>query len=57
MDLKDKKHFLGLAGCTWVDAGATASTAVVLFSHNYFPPDRERKVTNININKNLNTTN
>lgn len=50
---KDKKNFLSLAGHTWVDAGATTSTAVVLFSHNYFPPDRERKITNINVKKNL----
>lgn len=54
---EDKKHFLSLAGHTWVDAGATASTAVVLFSHNYFPPDRERKITNINVKKNVETTN
>ena len=44
---KKKKNlnqvFLRFAGHTWVDAGATASAAVVLFSHNYLPPDRERK--------------
>lgn len=33
----------GVCCHTWVNAGATASAAVVLFSHNYLPPDTERK--------------
>lgn len=48
---------LGFAGHTWVDAGATASAAVVLFSNNYFPPDRDRKLSNINVHKHLETAN
>lgn len=45
MDVKKRKKkiyiFLGSDGHTWVDASATAGTAVVLFSHNYLPPDWE----------------
>lgn len=36
--------FYVVAGYTWVNAGATASTAVVLFSHNYLPPERQQLV-------------
>lgn len=36
--------FYVVAGYTWVNAGATASTAVVLFSHNYLPPERQELV-------------
>lgn len=36
--------FYVVAGYTWVNAGATASTAVVLFSHYYLPPERQQLV-------------
>lgn len=40
--------FPGFAGHTWINASATASAAVVLFGHNYLPPDRETKyVSNV----------
>lgn len=35
--------FLWFADHTWVDAGATASAAVVLLSDNYLPPDSKKK--------------
>lgn len=43
IDIKKRKKYIFLQsdGHTWVDASATAGTAVVLFSHNYLPPDWE----------------
>lgn len=40
-EIKKNNKILGSDGHTWIDASATAGTAVVLFSHNYLPPDWE----------------
>lgn len=38
------EYLSGFVSHTWVNAGATASAAVILLSNNYFPPNGESQL-------------